>query len=184
MPPQSVPVAETGLNINQPVNQIIQPGSEPAQRESIRNGLQDDIIVSSPRTHRQLDELGVRMIDMGTNTSDIEVRPQRYGTRVMTSDDSAQASFPLVDVILPTGVNEQVTMPHINLSISGYEPKSLRGSHMRTQDTGIQEIPQLDGPVSIPARGRRRLPKDVRVAEQQYSQGGTYLQGASTSQRR
>ena len=122
MPPQSVPVTETGPNINQPVNQTIQPGSEPAQIEATRNGLQDDIIVSSPRTHQQLDELGVRMIDMGTNTSDVEVRSQRDGTRVMTSDDSAQASFLLVNIILPTGVSEQVAMPHINLSILGYEP--------------------------------------------------------------
>ena len=77
-------------------------------------------------------------------------------------------------------------MPHINLSISGYEPESLRGSHMRTQDTGIQEnstIPQLDGPVSIPTRDRRRLPEDVRVMEQEYSQGGTYLQGASITKK-
>ena len=168
MPPPSVPVAETGPNINQPVNQTIQPGSEPAQIGATRNRLQDDIIVSSSRTHQQLDELGVRMIDIGTNTSDIEVRPQRNGTRVMTSDDSTQASFPLVDIILPTGVSEKMPMPHINLSISGYEPESFRGSHMRPQDTGIQEnstIPQLDGPVSIPARDRRRLPEDFRVTE-------------------
>ena len=85
------------------------------------------------------------MIDMGTNTSDIEVRPQRDGIRVMNSDDNAQASCPLVDVILPTGMSEQVPIPYINLSISGYDPESLRGSHIRTQDTGIQEpIPQLD----------------------------------------
>ena len=57
---------------------------------------------------------------MVTNTSDVEVRPQRDGTRVVTLDGNAQASFPLVDIILPTGVNEQVPMPHINLSISGY----------------------------------------------------------------
>ena len=56
-------------------------------------------------------------------------------------------------------------MPHINLSISGYDPESLRGSHVRTQDTRIQEeltIPQLDGPVSIPIRDRRRL---LRILE-------------------
>ena len=153
----------------------------------MRNGLQDDIIVSSPRTHQQLDELGVRMIDMGTNTSDVKVRPRRDGTRIMTSDDSASASFPLVDVILPTGENKQVPILHINLSILGYEPEALRGSHMITQDTGIQEnsmIPQLDGPVSFPARGRRRLPEDIRIMEQEYSQGGTYLQGTSTSRRK
>ena len=51
MLPQSVPVEETGPNINQPVNQTIQPGSEPAQIGAMINSLQDDIIVSSPRTH-------------------------------------------------------------------------------------------------------------------------------------
>ena len=50
MPLQSVSVEET--DINQPVNQTIQPGSEPAQIGATKNGLQDDIIVSSPRTHR------------------------------------------------------------------------------------------------------------------------------------
>ena len=43
------------------------------------------------------------MIDMGTHTSDIEVRPQRDGIRVIESDDNVQVSCPLVDVILPTG---------------------------------------------------------------------------------
>ena len=80
------------------------------------------------------------MIDTGTNTSDVEVRFQRDGTRIMASDNGAQASVPLVDVVLLTGVNEQMLMPHINLSISGYEPESLRGS--RTQDIRIQEINQ------------------------------------------
>ena len=103
---------------------------------------------------------------MGTNMLDVEVRHQRDGIRVMTLDDNAQASCPLVDVILPTGMNEQVPTPHINLSISGYDPESLRGSHIRTQDTGIQEsssMPQLDGPVSIPSRDRRRLLEDIRI---------------------
>ena len=54
------------------------------------------------------------MIDMGTNMSDIEVRPQRDGIRVIDSDDNAQVSCPLVDVILSTGMSEQVPMPHIN----------------------------------------------------------------------
>ena len=124
---------------------------------------------------------------MGTNTSDIEVRPQRDGTREITLDVNVQASLLLVDVILPSVGNEQVAMPHINLSISGYEPKSLRDSHIRTQDTRIQGnsmIPQLDGPASILTRDQRRMLEDIRPTEQRYSQGGTYLQGASTSQRR
>ena len=96
----------------------------------------------------------------------------------MTSDNGTQASLPLIDVVLPTGVNEQMPMPHINLSISRYEPES-RGS--RTQDIRIQEntpIPQLDGPVSNPMRDRRRLPENVKIMEE-YFQGGTYLQEAS-----
>ena len=65
-------------------------------------------------------------------------------------------------------MSEQMPMPHINLSISGYDPESLRGSHVRTQDTRIQEdltILQLDGPVSIPIRDRRRLPENIRIEE-------------------
>ena len=101
---------------------------------------------------------------MGTNMSDIEVRPQRDGTRVIDSDDDAQVSCPLVNVILPTGMNEQVPMPHINLSISRYDPESLRGSHTRTHNTGIQEmIPQLDSPVSVPSRTRRRMSENARI---------------------
>ena len=81
--------------------------------------------MTSPSTCQQLDKVGARLIDMGTNTSDKEVRPQRDGARAIDSDDDdAQVSCPLVNVILPTGMNEQVHMPHINLSISRYDPES------------------------------------------------------------
>ena len=114
-------------------------------------------------------EVGARLIDMGTNMSDIEVRPQRDGTRVIDLDDDAQVSCLLVDVILPTGMNEQVPMPHINLSISRYDPESLRGSHTRTHDTGIQEmIPQLDGPVSVPSRNRKRMSGNARIKQESF----------------
>ena len=182
----SVPIRETGQSINQPDNQTTQPGSEPAQIGATGNALHDDINVTSPRTCQQPDELGVRMINMQTNTSDVEVTPQRDGSRIMTLEGNVQASCPLVDVILPTGMSEQVPMPHINLSISGYDPESLRSSHMRTQDTGIQEnatILQLDRPVSIPIRDRRRLLENIRI-EQEYPRDGTYLQGTSVSHRR
>ena len=43
--------------------------------------------VTSPSTHRQLDQVGTRLIDMGTSTSDIELRPRRYGARIIDSDD-------------------------------------------------------------------------------------------------
>ena len=103
---------------------------------------------------------------MGTNTSDIEVRPQRDGIRVINSDNNIQAFCPCDDVASPTGMSEQVPVPHINLSISRYDPNSLRGSHTRTHDSGIQEsIPQLDGPVSVPYRTRRRLSENTRFEQ-------------------
>ena len=49
MPPQSVPVRETGPDINQPGNQTTQPGSEPTQKRLMENALQEDTIVSPPR---------------------------------------------------------------------------------------------------------------------------------------
>ena len=39
MPPQSVPVRETGLDINQPANQATQSGSEPTQIGVMGNAL-------------------------------------------------------------------------------------------------------------------------------------------------
>ena len=114
MPLQRVPVGETGPDINQPVNQTTQPGSEPVQIGAMGNALQNDIIVSSPRTHQQLDELGVRMMDMGTNTSDLEGRPHRDGVRVVTSDTNVQAPLLLVDVMIPTGGGDPVAIPQIN----------------------------------------------------------------------
>ena len=98
---------------------------------------------------------------MGTNTSDIEVRPHRNGARTLTMDANAQASLPIVDVMVPSGRGHQLEIPQINLSISGYEPDSLRDSHIRSPSMRAQKIsiiPQLDGPASLPRRdtiGRR-----------------------------
>ena len=47
------------------------------------NALCDNM--SSLSTHQQLDEVGVRMMDMGTNMSDIEVRLQRDEIQVIKS---------------------------------------------------------------------------------------------------
>ena len=128
-------------------------------------------------------------MDIGTNTSDIEVRPHSDGARASTSDANAQTSLPIVDVMLPSGRGDQLAIPQINVSISGYEPDSLRDSHIRSPVMKAQEIsiiPQLGGPVSLLTRdpiGRRVL-EDPRFEEQEYSQGGTYIQGTSISRRR
>ena len=114
--------------------------------------------VTSSGTCRQLDQVGARLIDVGINTSEIEVRSQRDGTGVVElDDDNVQISCSHVKVMSPTDANEQVHMPHINLSTSRYVPESTRGSCMSTYDIGTREtILQLDGPISVPSRLRRR----------------------------
>ena len=137
----------------------------------MENALQEDTIVSPPRTQQQLDELSVtnerRMMDMGTNTWDIEVRPHRDGARALASDANAQTFLLIVDVMLPSGGGDQLAIPQINLSISGYEPDLLRDSHTRSlaaRAQGISMIPQLDGPVSLLTSDPigRKVPEDTR----------------------
>ena len=145
--------------------------------------------VASSRTCQQPDEVGVRMMDMGTNTSDVEARPHRDGTRVVTLDANIQTPLLIVDVMIPTGGEDQIALPQKNLSISGYGPTSLRDSQLGSSDVRVQEIsilPQVDGPMSVPTREytRGRLSESARIMEREYSQGGTYIQGATITQRR
>ena len=66
------------------------------------------------------------------------MRPQRDGARVVESDDdNVQISCPHVEVMPLTSINEQVHVPHINLSTSRYNPELTRGSHRSTHDTRI-----------------------------------------------
>ena len=101
------------------------------------------------------------MIDIETNTSDVELRPHRDRVRTSTMDANAQTSIPIVDVMLPSRGGDHLAIPQVNLSILGYEPDSLRNSHIRSLSMRAQEIsimPQLDGLASLPMRdpiGRR-----------------------------
>ena len=79
-------------------------------------------------------------------------------------------------------------IPHVNLSISGYEPDSLRTSSMRSPSMQAQEvsaIPQVDGPGSLPMRDpiERRMNGIPRLVEQVSSQEGTYVQRAPKTRR-
>ena len=61
----------------------------------------------------------MRMMDMVTNTSDIEVRPHRDRTRASTSDANVQTSLPIVNVMLPSRGGDQIAMPQINFIYIG-----------------------------------------------------------------
>ena len=112
-----------------------------------------------------------RMNDVGTYTLDVVVEPNGDRLRTSTVEANACTSIPIVDVLLPSGHGDHVKIPHVNLSITGYEPDSLRtlvgmGSpSMRTHK--ISTIPQLDGLGSLPMRDPigRRIQEISRSAE-------------------
>ena len=55
------------------------------------------------------------MMDMGTNMSDVEARPHRDGTRVVTLDANVQTPLPIVNIMIPTSGEDQIALPQINL---------------------------------------------------------------------
>ena len=99
-------------NINQPDNQTSQPGSEPAPIEAIEDIPCDNM--SSLSTHQQLDEVGVRQIEIEANISDREVRTHLNGVRNINVNVDTQTSRPLIDVTLPIDVSEQRSTQHVD----------------------------------------------------------------------
>ena len=95
-------------NINQPDNQTTQPGSEPAPIEAIGDVPCDNM--SSHSTHQQLDEVGVRQMEL-----DREVRTHLAGRNINVDADT-QTSCPLDDIALPTNVSGQRPIQHVDQS--------------------------------------------------------------------
>ena len=121
-------------NITQTDNQANQPTLESARNEAMGNTLSD--IMTVPSARQQLSQVGTRLIDRETNTSEVELRTQREETRIdiLSSNDR--------DIPMPTSCS----------GISSYEADIIRGSLIRTHTTDI--IPQLDGPTSVHMRRR------------------------------
>ena len=89
----------------------------------------------------------------------------------------------------PLVLGDHIMIPYVNLSMSGYEPDSLRTSGIRSPSVrapGVSMIPQLDGPGSLPIRDhtRGRMSRFSDQIEQDPSQGGTCVQRASMIRRR
>ena len=115
-----------------------------------------------------------RVNDIGTNTLDVVVEPARDRLRTSTMEANAQTSISIVDVMLPSGQGHHLAIPHVNLSISGYKPDSMRTSSMRSPSMQAQEIsimPQLDAPGSLLMRDPigRRIHEISRPAEREFS---------------
>ena len=121
-------------NITQPVNQTEQPVVDPAGNEAMGNTLSD--VMTIPSAHQQLSQVGTRFVDRETNTSEVEVRPQREETRM--------------DIMYSH--SRDVQMPTSHGSLSSHETDIIGGSPIRPHVTDI--MPQLDGPTSIHVRRR------------------------------
>ena len=159
-PPQSVLIGESGHKTNQITPQPSHPITEQTHMGVAEDALQENLPTTTPTAQQQpLDRSSVmgerRVNDIQTNTSDMVVESTRDRTGTSNIEANAQTSIPIVDVLLPSGHGDHVMIPHVNLSISGYEPDSLRTSGMRSQSMQAQEvsaIPQVDGPGSLPMR--------------------------------
>ena len=151
---------------DQPAQQPSQPISEQTHIGAVDNVVQENFPTTSNIHQQPMERSNVmgerRMNDMGTNTSDVVVEPTRNGLRMSSMEANAQTSIPIVDGLLTSSHGDHVTIPHVNLSISGFEADSLRTFGMRSPSMQAQEvsaIPQLDGPRFLlmrePARARK-----------------------------
>ena len=89
--PRNVSVRDIEQDGNQPHNQIIQSGSEPAQIQMMGNALCDSETSSS--SCQQLGQVGARLIDVGVNKSEVEVRSQRDGVELVELDEEIMFRF-------------------------------------------------------------------------------------------
>ena len=121
-------------NITQTDSQADQPRLESARNKAMGNTLSD--VTTVPSAHQQLSQVGTRLMDRETNTSEIELRSQREETRmnILSSHDR--------DVQIPTS----------HSGISSHETDIIGGSPVRTRTMDV--IPQLDGPTSVCTRRR------------------------------
>ena len=116
------------------MNQTEQPVVDPAGNEAMRNTLSD--VVTMPSTCQQLSQVETRFVDRETNTSEVEVRPQREESRT--------------DIMYSHSRNEHMPISHD--SLSSHETDIVGGSPLRPHVTNV--MLQLDGPTSVHAKRR------------------------------
>ena len=148
----NISVRNTEPNLTQTDNQADQSRSDSVRNEAMGNTLSD--VTTFPSTHQQPSQVGTRLIDRETNTSEVELRTQREKTRI--------------DVL--SSNNRDIQIPTSHSGISSDETEILGGSPIRTFTMDI--IPQLDGPTSVCTRGRAL--ENVR-AEQETIQRSTVI---------
>ena len=68
---------------------------------------------------------------MGTNTSDVVLEPTVGVLRTPHMEANTLTSIPTVEVLIPPVLRHNTMIPHVSLSILGYEPNSLRTSGIK-----------------------------------------------------
>ena len=89
-----------------------------------------------PSTHQQLSQEGTRFVDRETNTSEVEIRPQREEMRFDIKHTHSKG----------------VQVPTSHSDLSSHDVDIVGDSPARPRIPDI--MPQLDGPTSICARRR------------------------------
>ena len=116
------------------VIQTEQPTIGPEEREVLEYILSD--VMTIPSTHQQISQVGARFVDRETNTSEVEIRPQREETRI--------------DIKHTHSKGVQVPTSHSDLSSHDVDIVGDSPARLHIPDV----MPQLDGPASIHARRR------------------------------
>ena len=119
---------------------------------------------------------------MEPNPLNIEVTTQRDGIET-NRENNVPITQVSGNVIPPIGVGELTPSLNANTESENNSDTS-RGSHVRTQEIGLQEIPVIP-PVerATSSRDRRMISENVRIG-QNYPHEGICLPGTSTSNRR
>ena len=116
------------------VIQTEQPTIGPEESEIFGNTLSD--VTTIPSTCQQLSQVGIRFVDRETNTSEVDIRPQREETRIDIKHTH----------------NKGIQVPTSHSDLSSHDIDIIGGSSARPHISDI--MPQLDSPTSI--RERRR----------------------------
>ena len=122
-PPQSVPMRGTlitpGIEGIHETEQAAPQPSQPVSQEShigtMRCAVQEDLPTPPNICQHPLERSNLpderRMTDIGTNTSDVVIEPTGSGPRPSCMEANAQTSIPIVDILLPSGLGDHITMP-------------------------------------------------------------------------
>ena len=143
-PTQSVPIEETSITpgmgdaceIEQAALQPSQPISQRSHLNASGQAFQVDLPLVQD-TFRQspersnVTEDGIRT-NIGINTSDVVIEPAVGILRTPHMEATTQTSIPTVEVLISPGLGDNALIPHVSLSISGYEYDSLRTSDIRS----------------------------------------------------